>query len=382
MFDAVVVGAGPGGSAAARLLAQAGWKIALVEKSTFPRRKVCGEFISATSLPVLEACGIAGEFLAAAGPPVTRVGLYAGATMLASRQEHMWGQALGREHLDRLLRDAAVRAGAELFQPADVIAITPRGETSVCTLEDGLEIAARTVIAACGSWNAKGIFAVPHSADAPSDLFAFKGHFIGGALPPGLMPLLAFPGGYGGMVMSDGGRLSLSCCIRRDVLAQARQRHGGKAAEAVLAHIRATTMGVDQALKNAVLDEDFLSTGPIHPGIRPRYADGVFFVGNRAGEAHPIIAEGISMAIQGGALLSRLLIAGRENEYAGAWPRRFATRSHAASLFAHLAMRTESRAVCRAVITRFPGILDWGARLSGKTTSALSKTGPAAARHR
>ena len=113
MFDAVVVGAGPGGSAAARLLAQAGWKIALVEKSTFPRRKVCGEFISATSLPVLEACGIAGEFLAAAGPPVTRVGLYAGATMLSSRQEHMWGQALGREHLDRLLRDAAVRAGAE-----------------------------------------------------------------------------------------------------------------------------------------------------------------------------------------------------------------------------------------------------------------------------
>ena len=382
MFDAVVVGAGPGGSAAARLLAQAGWKIALVEKSTFPRRKVCGEFISATSLPVLEACGIAGEFLAAAGPPVTRVGLYAGATMLASRQEHVWGQALGREHLDRLLRDAAVRAGAELFQPADVIAITPRGETSVCTLEDGREIAARTVIAACGSWNAKGIFAVPHSADAPSDLFAFKGHFIGGALPPGLMPMLAFPGGYGGMVMSDGGRLSLSCCIRRDVLAQARLRHGGKAAEAVLAHIRATTMGVDQALKNAVLDENFLSTGPIHPGIRPRYADGVFFVGNRAGEAHPIIAEGISMAIQGGALLSRLLIAGRENEYAGAWQRRFATRIHAASLFAHLAMRTESRAVCRAVITRFPGILDWGARLSGKTTSSLSKTGPAAARHR
>ncbi|MES2471338.1 MAG: FAD-dependent monooxygenase [Pseudomonadota bacterium] len=366
MFDAVVVGAGPGGSAAGRLLAQAGWKIALVEKSEFPRRKVCGEFISATSMAVLEACGIAEEFLAAAGPPVARVGLYAGDAMLSSQRQQLWGRALGREHLDTLLRDAAVRAGAQLFQPAEVTALRREGEVSLCTLDDGREVAARIVIAACGSWNAKGIFAVPAQDDAPSDLFAFKGHFTGGALPPGLMPLLAFPGGYGGMVMSDGGRLSLSCCIRRDALSRARQRHGGKAAEAVLAHIRATTVGVNRALEGGTLDGNFLSTGPIHPGIRPRHAEGVFFVGNIAGEAHPIIAEGISMAMQGSALLARLLIAGREEDYARAWQARFARRIHAASLFAHLAMRGESRSVCRAVIAHFPGILDWGARLSGK----------------
>src|SRR5688572_801879 len=108
MFDAIVVGAGPAGSAAARLLAQAGWEIALVERSEFPRRKICGEFISATSLPVLKACGIAEEFLALAGPVVTHVGLYSGATALRSPHEREWGRALGREHLDTLLRDAAV----------------------------------------------------------------------------------------------------------------------------------------------------------------------------------------------------------------------------------------------------------------------------------
>jgi flavin-dependent dehydrogenase len=366
MFDAVVVGAGPGGSAAALLLAQAGWKIALVEKNEFPRRKVCGEFISATSMAVLEACGIADEFLAAAGPPVIRVGLYAGDALLSSRREQHWGRALGREHLDTLLRDAAVRAGVQLFQPSEVTGIKRDGEISVCTSEDGREITARIVIAACGSWNARGIFAVPVQDDAPSDLFAFKAHFTGGALPSGLMPLLAFPGGYGGMVMSDAGRLSLSCCIRRDALALARQRHGGKAAEAVLAHIRATTAGVDQALTHAALDGNFLSTGPIRPGIRSRHDDGVFFVGNMAGEAHPVIAEGISMAMQGSALLTRLLIAGREEDYARAWQARFARRIHAASLFAHLAMRGPTRSVCRAVIARFPAILDWGARLSGK----------------
>ena len=69
LYDAVIVGAGPAGSAAARLLAEAGWSVALVEKSEFPRPKVCGEFISATSMAVLEACGVAVPFIAAAGRP-------------------------------------------------------------------------------------------------------------------------------------------------------------------------------------------------------------------------------------------------------------------------------------------------------------------------
>jgi flavin-dependent dehydrogenase len=378
MFDALVIGAGPAGSVAARLLAQAGWSVALVEKTEFPRRKVCGEFISAPSMAILEACGIAKDFLAAAGPPVTRIGLYAGEAMLASKSAQAWGRALGREHLDVLLRDAAVQAGAQLFQPAEITTAVRTSDGHHLRLRDDRgehDIVARIVIAACGSWNVKGAFALSSAPARASDLFAFKGHFRGAALPNGLMPLLAFPGGYGGMVHSDDGRVSLSCCLRRDVLARAREIHGGKAAEAALAHIAATTIGVRRALTSATLDGAFLSTGPIRPGIRARYADGVFFTGNIAGEAHPVIAEGISMAIQSSGLLAQCLIAdGRATsdrmragaDYAAAWRRRFAPRIHAAGFFAHLAMRDELRAASLAVIRRFPGLMTWGARLSGK----------------
>ena len=285
--------------------------MALVEKAQFPRRKVCGEFISATTMPVLKDCGVAVPFIAAAGPLVTRVGIYAGKAMLAASREQAWGRALGREHLDVMLRDAALEAGAELFAPVEVMTVERDSDGFTGTLDDGRGIAARTVIAACGSWNAKGIFTVPQDAPSPSDLFAFKAHFSGGALPAGLMPLLAFPGGYGGLVHTDAGRTSLSCCIRRDAMAAVRARHGGKAAEAVLAHIMETTRGVQAALGDATLQGNFLSTGPIHPGIRPRFEDGIYFTGNIAGEAHPVIAEGISMAIQSSGLLARLLIAPR-----------------------------------------------------------------------
>ena len=96
LYDALIIGAGPAGSSAARLLAQAGWRVALVEKAEFPRRKVCGEFISATTMPVLKDCGVAVPFIAAAGPPVTRVGIYAGTTTLAAPREQRFLQYVDR----------------------------------------------------------------------------------------------------------------------------------------------------------------------------------------------------------------------------------------------------------------------------------------------
>src|SRR5260370_41391518 len=68
LMDALIIGGGPAGSTAALLLAKAGWSVGLVEKSRFPRRKVCGEFLSATNLPLLRHLGVADSFRKWAGP--------------------------------------------------------------------------------------------------------------------------------------------------------------------------------------------------------------------------------------------------------------------------------------------------------------------------
>ena len=60
--DALIIGGGPAGSAAAILLAKAGWRVTIVERKEFPRRKVCGEYLSATNWPLLESLGIAEPF--------------------------------------------------------------------------------------------------------------------------------------------------------------------------------------------------------------------------------------------------------------------------------------------------------------------------------
>jgi geranylgeranyl reductase family protein len=48
-FDVIVIGAGPGGSTAAYVLAGAGLKVALIDRAKFPRDKLCGGFLSQRS---------------------------------------------------------------------------------------------------------------------------------------------------------------------------------------------------------------------------------------------------------------------------------------------------------------------------------------------
>ena len=398
-YDAIIVGAGPSGATAAALLARAGWRVALIEKTPFPRRKVCGEFISGTIWPLLRQLGIAGPLLAIAGPVVQRVGVYAGDAMvsaeLSAPTERVGeeGRALGREHLDTRLLEHAAALGAHIWQPWTLSAFAANGGGYDCTIvEKGsgrpCDLRSRVIIAAHGSWEPGPMptQTLSHPRRA-GDLFGFKARFTDSALPDDLMPLIAFPGGYGGMVHTDGGRISLSCCIRRDQLARCRQLlPHAKAGPAVLAHIVDSSEGVAAALSPATLDGVWLSAGPLRTGMRTFGNDGIFPVGNAAAEAHPIVAEGISMAIQSACLLCEQLIARQDtlrraafpsdvlasirHEYAAAWRRNLLRRLHVAALFAHLFMRPLCTRLAADILERVPQLLTRGARWSGKAEPA------------
>jgi flavin-dependent dehydrogenase len=401
-LDALIIGGGPGGATSALLLAKAGWSVALVEKASFPRGKVCGEFLSATNLPLLRHLGVAESFLELAGPDVRQVGLFSGdhavtadmprprtGTGIGIGMGDAWGRALGRDRLDTLLLQRAAAAGAHVWQPWSAVGLVNQGSGYLCQIvsrEGGQsqELRARIVIAAHGSWEPGHLPTQPaRPVSRPSDLFGFKAHFLDSRLPSGLMPLLSFPGGYGGMVHSDHGRVSLSCCIRRDQLKIVRRAAGQvKAGEAVLAHIKKSCRGVREALAGASIEDDWLSSGPIRPGIRRRGFDGIFLIGNAAGEAHPAVAEGIGMAMQSAWLLCERLTAepvgvlsGRaldavRRDYAAAWRRTLAPRIHAAALIAHWAMRPAAVAPVLPLLRLFPIVLTLGARFSGKAISS------------
>ena len=57
-YDVAVVGAGPGGSSTAAALAKVGLSVALIDRSMFPRDKVCGGAVSPRALSSLESMGL------------------------------------------------------------------------------------------------------------------------------------------------------------------------------------------------------------------------------------------------------------------------------------------------------------------------------------
>jgi menaquinone-9 beta-reductase len=61
-FDVIIVGAGPGGSMAALVLSRAGKRVLVLEKSTFPRSKVCGYSLNPRCWPIWEKYGLTESF--------------------------------------------------------------------------------------------------------------------------------------------------------------------------------------------------------------------------------------------------------------------------------------------------------------------------------
>src|SRR5258708_13270028 len=61
MYDVIVAGAGPAGSAAAAALSKAGRRVLLIDRSRFPRDKTCGDAIQAGALALLHDLGYRGS---------------------------------------------------------------------------------------------------------------------------------------------------------------------------------------------------------------------------------------------------------------------------------------------------------------------------------
>jgi len=250
------------------------------------------------------------------------------------------------------------------------------------------------VIDAHGSWEAlTSSHRRSRMTRRRSDLFAFKANFRNTSLAEGVLPILLFDGGYGGMVVADGGMATLACCVRRDHLEACRRGVWGSPratiGEAVEAMLQRECGGVRRALKNASRDGAWLSVGPLDPGIRLGTAgDDLFRIGNAAGEAHPIIGEGMSMALQSSWLLCTQLLDAERREglsaetwqreagrsYTAQWRLEFEPRLHLAASFAQVAMRPVLAAPLMALARVWPGMLTLGARWGGKVHCAAELT--------
>jgi geranylgeranyl reductase family protein len=122
--DVIVVGAGPSGSTAAYYLAQAGLDVLLLEKSRFPRDKVCGDGLTPRAVKSLVAMGIdvseEAGWLRNKGLRVIGGGLRLELPWPELSSYPGYGLVRTRASLDEQLARRAQAAGAKLIEGANV----------------------------------------------------------------------------------------------------------------------------------------------------------------------------------------------------------------------------------------------------------------------
>jgi geranylgeranyl reductase family protein len=124
LYDVLVVGGGPSGSACAYWLADAGWDVAVVEKKEFPRDKTCGDGLTPRAVRQLADMGVE--------EAMTGAHRFRGLRSMAFGRslELDWpevpgfpthGYTITRHDLDALVIDRAAKAGATVFQGTEVL---------------------------------------------------------------------------------------------------------------------------------------------------------------------------------------------------------------------------------------------------------------------
>src|ERR1700752_2513753 len=120
LFDVVIIGAGPAGSATAITLAKKGYEVALLDKRLFPRDKLCGDFVNPINWPAFENLGGTARLLAQPHADVSgfRITTVSGAEEETSFEfashEQTTGLGLRRALLEQVLVDRAAALGVEI----------------------------------------------------------------------------------------------------------------------------------------------------------------------------------------------------------------------------------------------------------------------------
>jgi geranylgeranyl reductase family protein len=147
VFDAVVVGSGPSGATAAFFLAKEGYSVAIIEKEKLPRYKTCGGGLihrGKKLLPFDISSAIDKEF--------TCIEAYFSNQNLHLKSERPFPvvSMVMRDKLDQCIVNESVNLGVKLFEKHKLIHIEYKDELSYLTTDQGV-ITARFVIGADGA---------------------------------------------------------------------------------------------------------------------------------------------------------------------------------------------------------------------------------------
>lgn len=303
-YDAVVIGGGLAGCSTAQQLAQDGHDVLLAEQSTYPRHKLCGEFLSPEAQSSFRRLGVLEDVQTAGAASIDRTGLTA--PNGSSTENTLPNTALGlsRYQLDRLLFQRACSTGVD-GRPGTRVTDVAGNLTDGFRVEVGTDtVDARLVL---GTYGRRG--RLDRTLERPfleqqTPYVAFKAHYQGPSAEAlqGTIELHSASGGYCGLSPVEEDRVNVCWIGHTDALKDA----GGTPSGMLDEKLRQNP-ALDERLQGLTRVSDrfeAVSQVPLMP--KTRFADDVCMIGDAAGMIAPLCGDGMAMALRTADLVSPL----------------------------------------------------------------------------
>lgn len=315
MHDVVIVGAGPGGSAAAYYLAKQGLDVMLLDKSDFPRDKTCGDGLTPRALNILRDMDLLNDLL--------QLGSRVNSLEIAAPKGHAVEAPFPKENgkpgytliVPRLVFDDAVRAkalasGAKFESPVRVTEVIPDRNSVVVTGKrhgQAVTIKARVAIVAVGA-NIPLLLQMGLLKQTPQMALAARAYFEGvGGLTDQM--LLSFDGvplpGYGWVFPLPNSAANVGAGIfpwgwmGRWIPRRTRSAFDTFTQTQTVQSMLAGAHQVGP-VKGYPLRMDFATA--------PTFGERVLLVGEAAGLVNPLTGEGIDYALESGKVAAEYLV--------------------------------------------------------------------------
>ena len=345
-WDAIVIGAGPAGSVAARQLALSGRRVLLLDKKRFPRRKVCGACLNHSAVALLEEIGLGDVLLDAGDSEMTGIEIRAVSRRLSLPLPS--GRAISRAVLDQRLVDAAIRAGVTFQDGVSAtvgtkdsdsrrVAVSPQrgsdrpAQGNALGVDDALtpealkgrhsELRASVVLAAdglghsclCDLTDVRDHTNANSRIGAGCEVTEFPAEFRAG-----VTHMAVGRGGYVGMVRVESGALNIAAAFDARFVRES----GGPAFAAASVLAQAGFPAIP-----AMADAEWLGTPALSRTTTPVAAERLFVLGDASGYVEPFTGEGIAWALASAVAVTPLASAacdGWQPSLAEAWSREHA----------------------------------------------------------
>ena len=296
VWDAIVIGAGPAGSVASIGIARLGRRVLLVDRSEFPRHKLCGACLNGDAVAGIRELGLGTQLDQLGGVSLNELQLRSGKRELTLPLPG--GVAVTRRRLDAMLVEAAIDAGAA-YLPGTNLQVQPpddaghvRRLTTTCR-DDPAVLCSKSVILATGLAADRragdpALAVVPKSGSrigAGTSAPRFPDEYVAGTIH---MAVGRF--GYVGLTRTDGDQLNIAAALDHGAV---RDSSPAAVCERILAD-------AGFPVSREMLSGDWRGTVGLTRRRRMTASQRLFVVGDAAGYVEPFTGEGMAWAVRGG----------------------------------------------------------------------------------